>query len=274
MAELYWQHPELKLLARAELARILGSRDFYAPRRFSDFLTYLVEETLAGRGGELKAYNIGVEVFRRPADFDPQSDSVVRVEAAKLRNRLENYYRNNKPVGVEILVPKGHYSVIFRCTPEMEATEQPKEAAAESNELSVAKTLPHADEKQGCAAEATFPSVQAKACSIAIFPFLNIGGGQQATHLVSGIVEELIIGLTRFHDLMVINVNFSPEAQSGNADMAALTRQLGARFYLYGNIQVLDGSMRIRAILVDSQTRCSIWAEKFDSVFVPANLFD
>ena len=99
---------------RRELERILASREFYASRRFSDFLTYLVEETLAGRGPEIKAYNIALEVFKRPSDFDPQTDSVVRVEAAKLRSRLENYYRQNSEEGeIKISIPKGHYTVVF-----------------------------------------------------------------------------------------------------------------------------------------------------------------
>jgi hypothetical protein len=66
---------------KAELDRILGSRYFEQAARSSEFLRFVVEQTLAGHGERLKGYTIAVEVFGRPADFDAQSDPLVRVEA-------------------------------------------------------------------------------------------------------------------------------------------------------------------------------------------------
>ena len=78
--------------ARAALERILASRCFQQAGRASDFLRFVVEQTLAGNGQRLKGYTIGVEVFGRPADFDAQSEALVRVEAGRLRRRLVEYY--------------------------------------------------------------------------------------------------------------------------------------------------------------------------------------
>ena len=75
-----------------QLDTILESNDFFASNRFRDFLRFVVEETLAGREHELKAYTIATCVFGRDKNFDPLLDPVVRVEAAKLRSKLENYY--------------------------------------------------------------------------------------------------------------------------------------------------------------------------------------
>ena len=77
---------------RAALERILASRCFQQAGRASHFLRFVVEQTLAGGGQRLKGYTIGVEVFGRPADFDAQSDALVRVEAGRLRRRLVEYY--------------------------------------------------------------------------------------------------------------------------------------------------------------------------------------
>ena len=77
---------------RAELERILASRCFQQAGRASHFLRFVVEQTLAGGGQRLKGYTIGVEVFGRPADFDAQSDALVRVEAGRLRRRFVEYY--------------------------------------------------------------------------------------------------------------------------------------------------------------------------------------
>ena len=56
------------------------------------FLEFLVKEALAGRGERLKGYNIALEVFDRPESFDPTVDPLVRVEAARLREKLREYY--------------------------------------------------------------------------------------------------------------------------------------------------------------------------------------
>ena len=75
-----------------ELRRVLSSLCFAGASRISDLLSFLVHESLAGRGTRLKEYVIGVEVFGRSADFDPRVDTNVRTEAWRLRARLERYY--------------------------------------------------------------------------------------------------------------------------------------------------------------------------------------
>ena len=98
---------------RAQLERILASRCFEQAARSSSFLRFVVEQTLAGHGERLKGYTIAVEVFGRPADFDAQSDPLVRVEAGRLRRRLIEYYADegrHDPVRLEL--PRGSYSVV------------------------------------------------------------------------------------------------------------------------------------------------------------------
>ena len=74
--------PQTRIAAiRAELARILASGAFDASDRNRSFLRHVVEETLAGRGERIKAYAIATTVFGRGTDFDPQVDSIVRIEA-------------------------------------------------------------------------------------------------------------------------------------------------------------------------------------------------
>ena len=53
---------------------------------------HLVEQALSGRAGELKEYAIGVDVFDRPPSFDPRTDTIVRVQARRLRGKLDAYY--------------------------------------------------------------------------------------------------------------------------------------------------------------------------------------
>jgi hypothetical protein len=80
-------------------------------------LKFVVEQTLAGDGPNLKESVIGVEVFGRPADYDPRIDPIVRVEARRLRSRLDKYYNSgNSSDPVRILLPKGSYVPSFEST--------------------------------------------------------------------------------------------------------------------------------------------------------------
>src|SRR5262245_9429096 len=95
---------------REELSRILSSEGFASAARARRFLSYVVEETLNDREDEIKELVLGVEVFDRPPDFDPRVDTIVRVEAGKLRKRLDTYYeKDNASGGVRIEIPKGNY---------------------------------------------------------------------------------------------------------------------------------------------------------------------
>jgi hypothetical protein len=99
---------------RIQLRRILASNDFRAPERHRKFLSYVVEETLAGRAGRVKAYSIAIEAFGRDVSFDPQSDPVVRIEASRVRRALERYYLTGGQLDpVLISIPIGGYVPTF-----------------------------------------------------------------------------------------------------------------------------------------------------------------
>lgn len=99
---------------RAQLDRILGSRAFVQSHRIRRFLQFIVEESLLGQPERLKEYLIGVEVFDRRDAFDPRVDSIVRVEARRLRYKLEEYYRTEgRGDPVRIVLRKGSYVPVF-----------------------------------------------------------------------------------------------------------------------------------------------------------------
>lgn len=117
---------------RAQLARILDSDRFDASDRNRRFLRYVVEECLAGRSQQIKAYCIAVSVFNREPSFDPQSDPIVRLEAGRLRRSLEHYYLTagrNDPI--RIVIPKGGYAPRFEPTG-LDPEEEPAPLTAQS----------------------------------------------------------------------------------------------------------------------------------------------
>jgi len=99
---------------RAELQRVLESKDFPATERNRNFLQFVVEKELSGHDGKIDAYEIGTKVFGRPETFDPITDPIVRIEAGKLRRDLETYYlKEGRRNPLRIELPKGGYRPKF-----------------------------------------------------------------------------------------------------------------------------------------------------------------
>jgi hypothetical protein len=98
-----------------QLARIMASAALRGAPRLSAFLRFVVEMTLAGRGDRIKGYTIAVGALGRAADFDPQCNAIVRVEAGRLRRALARFYAGegrDEPVLIEL--PRGGYVPNFR----------------------------------------------------------------------------------------------------------------------------------------------------------------
>jgi TolB-like protein len=114
---------------RAQLERVLASAGFANSGRLSRFLRFVVERTLDGEGDQLKEYRLGTEVFDRPSDYDPRLDSIVRVEARRLRSKLAEYYGGpGQGDPIVIRVDKGSYTPEFSA-PEVPASAQTVDAA-------------------------------------------------------------------------------------------------------------------------------------------------
>jgi len=99
---------------RAQLDRILTAAAFANAGRISRLLRYVVERTLAGEGDQLKEYVVGLEVFDRGDAYDPRLDSIVRVEARRLRAKLDEYHQGSgKADPIVITIPRGSYVATF-----------------------------------------------------------------------------------------------------------------------------------------------------------------
>jgi hypothetical protein len=101
-------------IIRLSLRKILSNELFARSSRQSRFLRFTVEETLAGRGPDLKQYVIGLKVFDRTDSFDPQSDPIVRMGAMRVRATLKAYYETEgREDSIVIEFPRG-YMPVFR----------------------------------------------------------------------------------------------------------------------------------------------------------------
>jgi hypothetical protein len=103
---------------RAELEAVLASPRFARSPALAHFLSYLCEKKFSGDADRIKEYAIALEVFGRPSSFDQDSDSIVRVQANRLRKRLAEYY-GSEGAGhtLQIAIPIGQYVPVFQRVP-------------------------------------------------------------------------------------------------------------------------------------------------------------
>jgi hypothetical protein len=97
-----------------QLERISASQGFIHSDRMTRFLRFAVEQSLQGRADQLKESVIGMEVFDRTSSFDPRTDTIVRVEARRLRAKLKDYYESEGRDDIVLIdFPKGSYVPTF-----------------------------------------------------------------------------------------------------------------------------------------------------------------
>ena len=234
-----WTEPDQKAI-REQLVRILNSGPFHQSQRRQRFLEYLVNETLAGRGERLKAYNVALEVFDRPETFDPVTDPLVRIEAARLREKLREYYGTDgqgDPIRIDL--PKGTY------TPQIEfrhedAPQIAREKGSPTHEVS--STVP----------------------SVAVFPFDDLNADQKLGYLGEGVAEDIITALSRFPDLVVVARSSSFTYKDKALDVRQVGKELGVDYVVEGSVRKDGDKLRIVSQLIDTKNGEHLWAERFD----------
>jgi hypothetical protein len=122
------------------LKHLLQSQTLSNADSMRHFLEFIVEKSVAGRVDEIKEYTIATEVLGRSYDFDPKSDNIVRVQAHRLRKKLDEYYsQEGVDDPVRISIPSGHYY------PEYQTNSAPRKIPSSEQippDPKVAQTLP------------------------------------------------------------------------------------------------------------------------------------
>ena len=265
---------------RAALERVLASRCFEQAARSSGFLRFVVEQTLAGQGDRLKGYTIGVEVFGRPADFDAQTDPLVRVEAGRLRRRLIEYYSDEgRDDRVRIDLPRGSYSVVSSYRVGKAAEDQgaalPLEPAeAGSDQVAARNRRRWRSIRTAVAAAVIAAAVTvillrrddvgplehdvpagaglAGRPAIVVHPFEALGGADRVGELAATLTEEIFLVLDGPERVVV------PAETGGEAIVAT------QGYALTGSVREMDGVVRITARIVRADSGTQVWSAAFD----------
>src|ERR1043166_8709310 len=194
---------------RAQLERILASRVFSQSLQLRNFLQFVVDASVAGRPETVKEYAIGVGVFERGADFDPRIDTIVRVQAAKLRSKLLEYYAaEGAGDPVVISIPKGSYAAAFEMVgPASKPTDQ--------------------------------------GAAVAVLPFVNMSAEPDNEYFSDGLTEEIINALTTVPGLRVVARTSAFRFKGQAQDVREIGGQLRVTTILEGSVRKAGTQLRI-----------------------------
>ena len=227
-----------------QVEKICESPEFQSKPVLCRFLSYIVSEKLAGRGDNIKAFTIGVDVFDKDEDFDPGQDTLVRINAIRLRRSLDMYYsKTGKMDQLRIEIPKGGYVPEFgqRSSPGVAMEEEKKEPV----------TL---RERTG-----TLPLEP----TIAVFPFQNFISDPESSYFALGFSYELMVELTKFEDLQVFSyLNITDYPEEGSSMYPNLLEK-GIRFAIRGAIHGDRERINVLVELRDLFEGKQIWGERY-----------
>ena len=248
----------------SNLVRILNSGPFHQAQRRRRFLEYIVNEALAGRGERLKGSNVAQAVFDRES-FDPNIDPIVRMEAARVRDRLREYYETDgRDDPIRISLPKGTYTphIEFRQAPTLDP--RPARAAPiKQLMLAAAVLLIITASLWGLSSWNSGPSLPDES-SIAVLPFDNFGNDPKWDRLADGMTEDIITDLSHSKDLIVIARNSTEVYKGKPIDIRQIGRDLNVKYVLEGSIQSMGDQIRVTAQLIEAASGSQVWSERYD----------
>lgn len=206
-----------------QLDKILAHQIFQSSPVISNFLEFLVTETIAGRDQFIKEYSIAINVLSRPSSFDNSKDAIVRIHAGRLRRALHEYYLTDGAGDpIFITIPKGHYTPSFE--------ERKNENSYHRNE----------------------GEHQTK--TVVVVPFKSTPQVEPALLICSLIDEEISAQLCAFDDLSVV-AYFSQEVMHKfEENIISGAESTGAQFIITGGVQHYHPTIRVRINLINALT--------------------
>jgi TolB-like protein len=237
---------------------LLKASQFKDTTRMKRLLRYLVEETLEGRGTRLKGYSIGLEVFDRPDDFDPQADTIVRVQAGQLRRRLDLYYsQEGRDSPIRLVVPKGTYRPRFEFRSAQTHIEQPTAVEPEGTRFATRASR--------------MPSGRP---GVIVLTFSDLSLSESRDYFAEGLTAEVVNALVQFRYLRVVTRTATVSSLGPEVGVGELAKRHNVDFVLTGSIRQSGENVRVSVNLIDANTGLHIYSKIFDRRYTPRNMFD
>jgi TolB-like protein len=269
---------------RRQLHRLLASAVFAGSGRMSRFLEFVVEKTLAGEGERLKEYVVGVEVFDRDTSYDPRVDSIVRVEAARLRSKLAEYYAGaGRDDEIILTLPKGGYAPAVRLEKRPAALNgiaPTNPAASPSPSVVVARAEPRSRSPLFCGRRlwalgallaaavagvvAWVPSMgPAPMLRIAVLPFMPDASNADTAALAEHLTEGVTAGLVRNGRFAVVASSAARAAYSVTRRPRDVGAALDADLLVEARVSADSDRVRVEARAASGSTEQKLWVRSF-----------
>lgn len=268
---------------REELDRIIRSAAFQSSKRRQDILSYLVNRAVAG-AAQVKEYELGVDVFSKPPDYDPRIDPGVRVEAGRLRAKLEEYYAadgSHNPI--RILLPKGSYLIRFEHQPSSlsnAAAEFAEPNEASSSDVELAERA--ASSKRSYAIFLSAAAISLFAAGIlfwrshvesaagrpigtlAVLPFQNISGAPQDAYFSDGVAGEISTALAETGHVRVLARTSAMQFKDKPQDVRSIGKALNVDAVMEGAVRHDADHYHVSVQLSRTSDGYQVWAASYD----------
>jgi adenylate cyclase len=220
---------------RAQVDRILQSGAFKNSESLQRFLKFAVECVLHGTTDQLKESVLGRVVFDRGSEFDPRSDSIVPVEAQRLRRRIQEYY-------------------------EIDGRDDP--VAIKFHPGSYAPTFAHTVEQRGPGGMPETHPLNPQ--TVAVLPLHNQSGDPEQAYFCDGITDDIIYALSRIPGLSAIGHASVFALKGVELDARDVGVKLGAGTVVDGSVRKSGNRLKIFTEMLDAMTGEVLWAQTYE----------
>ena len=264
-----------------QLDRLLASEVFANAERGRRFLRYVVDRTLAGEGDQLKEFVIGVDVFDRGEQYDPRIDSIVRVEAGRLRSKLDQYYSQaTEDDPVVIRISRGSYvpSFGYRAPgldtpasplPDAKRSSRPIRVAALGGLVAVMVAAVvvwsfRSSVNAVPASERPSAAVGSKV-SVVVLPFEHFASEREAQLLAARFTDGLTGELARIEHVAVVSRTTASRVDTGSQTLREIARALDAQVVVEGSVLLEGTRVDADVRIVDTVRDRKSWSRQFSA---------
>ena len=221
-----------------ELHKITSSPTFLKSPVLSNFLTFIVKETVENHSIILKEYTIGIKALGKPEDFNPQTDAIVRIHAGRLRRALNQYYLEDRQTDIiRIELIKGTYVPVFRT----QLIRDKNDLQTQEDPLQFSRSL----------------------LTLAVLPFRNLCPDNTFSFFTDGFGEELTRIFSSSQNISVVAHYSTLKYTNTFTDPRIIGSELGVHYLITGSVRRSSNEIRVSVGLVETFKGTQVWSKNY-----------
>ena len=202
-----------------------------------------------------------IEVFDRGDAYDPRLDSIVRVEARRLRSKLDEYYtRSSANDAIRIDVPRGSYVATFSAR----SDDGQQQAAVSRRGTFALAILAVAVLLMVVSVAWRSRPAAAPQLTIAVLPFEEFSGTPDGERFAARVTDSVTFELARLGTVGVVSRTTARQFEGVRRPLREIAEALGAQIIMEGTVDVAHGGIKVTPRLVDARTDRKVWVATFN----------